>query len=139
MLDYASISEDRRSHHPDEDWYIWDKSEPEPIHSHRVRELTRQKEGSHSLCPSYSSALKSETLDGSTSTSSITYFSTTSTSSDLESEVEDSGIFEFELWVCLDGSSCQQIFESMAAVTFDPGRKKRIGRGKKEEEWKQTT
>jgi hypothetical protein len=97
MLDYTSISEDRRSRHPDEDWFIGDKSEPEPIHSHPVRELTRQKEGSPSLCPSYSSALKSETLDGSTSTSSITYFSTTSTSSDLESEVEDSGIFEFEL------------------------------------------
>eukprot|EP00984_Skeletonema_dohrnii_P022489 scaffold11612_cov76-Skeletonema_dohrnii-CCMP3373.AAC.2 len=52
MLDYASISEDKRSHHPDED------------------------------C---SSALKSETLDG--STSSLSYFSTTSTSSDLESEI----------------------------------------------------
>eukprot|EP00984_Skeletonema_dohrnii_P027102 scaffold16553_cov79-Skeletonema_dohrnii-CCMP3373.AAC.2 len=90
MLDYASISEDRRSRHPDEDWFIGDKSEP--IHSHPLRELTKQKEGSHSLCSSSSSALKSETLDG--SISSLSYFSTTSTSSDLESEAEDYGIFE---------------------------------------------
>ena len=95
MLDYASISEDRRSRHPDEDWFIGDTSEPDPIHSHPVRELIRQKEGSHSLCSSSSSALKSETLDG--STSSLSCFSTTSPSSDLESEAEDSGIFEFEL------------------------------------------
>ena len=91
MLDYASISEDRRSRHPDEDWFIGDKSDP--IHSHPVRELTRQNEGSHSLCSS--SALERETLDG--STSSLSYFSTTSISGDLESEAEDSGIFELEL------------------------------------------
>ena len=91
MQDYGSICEDRRSRRDNEDWFIGDESEP--IHSHPVREMRRHKERSPSLC--FSSALESETLDG--SISSLSCFSTTSISSDSESEAEDSGIFELEL------------------------------------------
>ncbi|KAK1736229.1 hypothetical protein QTG54_012829 [Skeletonema marinoi] len=75
MLDYASISEDRRSRHP--------------------MRIGLLEINLNTFIPTRSSALKSETLDG--STSSLSCFSTTPPSSDLESEAEDSGIFEFEL------------------------------------------
>jgi hypothetical protein len=93
MLDRGS-SEQRRSHAV-EDWVIGDKSDS--IRSLPVRELTRHKVSSTSLCSS--SGLENETLDSSMS-STLSCFSTTQISSDLESEAAhdiESGIFEIEL------------------------------------------
>ena len=92
MLDRGS-SEQRRSHAV-EDWVIGDKSDS--IRSLPVRELTRHKVSSTSLCSS--SGLENETLDS--SMSSLSCFSTTQISSDLDSEAAhdiESGIFELEL------------------------------------------
>jgi hypothetical protein len=94
MLNYGSISEHTRSHN-DEDWVIRDKCES--IHSLPVRELTRQKVSSPSLCSS--SGLENETLDSSMS-STLSCFTATQIGSDLESEAAhdvESGIFELEL------------------------------------------
>jgi hypothetical protein len=93
MLDHGG-SEQSRSH-ADENWVIGDKSES--IHSLPVRELTRHKVCSTSLCSS--SGLENETLDSSVS-STLSCFSTTQIGSDSESQAAhdvESGIFELEL------------------------------------------
>lgn len=93
MLDYC-ISKDRRSGHANEDWFIEDKCECEPVHFRPVRELTRHKKcstSSTSLCSS--SAHECESLDGSGSATSTHTIGSDSAS---EFEAEEIGIFEFE-------------------------------------------
>ncbi len=86
MLDYC-ISEDRRSGHVNEDWFIGDKCECEPVHSRPVRELTR-----HNKC---STSTSCESLDESESAASRSDISTHTNGSELEFEAEEM-VFEFE-------------------------------------------
>jgi hypothetical protein len=94
MLDHGSVSEHHKRSHADGDCVIGDKCEF--IHSLPVRELTRHKVSSTSLCSS--SGLENETLDS--SMSSLSCFSTTQIGSDSGWEADhdvESGIFELEL------------------------------------------
>jgi len=93
MLDYC-ISEERRSDHVDEDWFVGDTCDCEPVHSHPVRELIRHKEGSKPTPFCSSSAHERQSLEG--SETSLSCFSIKTISGDSELEAEESEIFEFE-------------------------------------------